>query len=55
MAGDDWADVNLKNRRMDEMDDFFRNKWVSGVLLPCVAVVWGVSSLVSREIIIPIR
>ena len=38
-----------------QIDDFFRNKWVSGVLLPCVAVVWGVSSLVSREIIIPIR
>ncbi len=37
------------------MDDNLRNKWLSGVLVPCVALVWGVSSLVSREIIIPIR
>jgi sterol desaturase/sphingolipid hydroxylase (fatty acid hydroxylase superfamily) len=37
------------------MDDIFRNKWVGGVLVPCVAVVWGISSLVSREVVIPIR
>jgi hypothetical protein len=37
------------------MDDNFRNKWMGGVLIPGVAFIWGVSSLVSREIVIPIR
>ena len=37
------------------MNEYFQNKWVGGVLVPCVAFVWGVSSLVSGEIIIPIR
>ncbi len=37
------------------MDDNFRNKWMGGVLVPCIALVWGISSLVSKEIVIPIR
>jgi hypothetical protein len=37
------------------MDDNPGNPWVNGVLFPAFALVWGISSLASREIIIPFR
>jgi len=37
------------------MDDDSRNKWIGGILIPGIALVWGISSLISGEIVIPIR
>ena len=37
------------------MDDDSFDKWPSGVVAPCIGLIWGISSLVSGEIVIPIQ
>lgn len=37
------------------MNADLRNKWVGGIFFACVAVVWGISSLISGHVVIPIR
>ena len=37
------------------MDSEFRKIWIGGVLCPIIAWAWGISSLVSREVVIPVR
>lgn len=32
-----------------------RNKWIGGILLPLGLAVWGISSLASQEVTIPLR
>lgn len=34
---------------------FLDNKWVSGILVPGGLLAWGISSLVAKEIVIPIQ
>jgi len=37
------------------MEANYRNKWLGGIICPCIALVWGVSSLISGQVVIPIR
>ena len=37
------------------MDEDFSNRWFRGIVVPCAAVVWGIKSLRSGEIVLPIR
>jgi hypothetical protein len=37
------------------MNDNTREKWIGGIVVPGIGLGWGIFSLVSREIIVPIR
>jgi len=37
------------------MEENFRNGWFGGIVVACVALFWGIASLTSGEIVLPIR